>query len=267
MTITGGENFPSSTPSPEPYLHDNRLLSGGDDMRGICWVAVALFMTLCVRAEAAFVDGVEEFNGTSVDETTWVRHYWGNGAATVSNGYLDFTGQYQLATKSLTLGVGDTLSARVMLKARSSSGTSVELGLTDTPTDPRSGWWAMVDLSNTIQGESNFHFFTGGNNVSYGDTAFVMSNNVGSWYRLRLRRNSVSNYTIDLLTDSESLIHSTNRTFAGLPDRTYAFIGLGPTASFDWVAVPEPTAIAALACGGVLLLSRRPLRWPRNISR
>jgi len=136
----------------------------------MCWVAVALLLTVCVPAVAGFVNGVEEFEGTSVDETTWVPHYWGNGAAAVSNGYLDFTGQYELATKSLTLGVGDTLSARVMLKARSSSGTSVELGLTDTPADPGSGWWAMIDLSNTIQGESDLHFFTGGNNVSYGDT-------------------------------------------------------------------------------------------------
>lgn len=235
-------------------------------MRGRCWVVIALFMTVCARAEAGFVDGVEDFNGTSVDETTWVPHYWGNGAATVSNGHVDFTGQYQLATKSLTLGVGDTLSARVMLTAPSEFGTVVEMGLTDTPTDPGAGWWAMVHFMNTNGGESDLDFFTGGNNVSHGDTPFVMSNNVGSWYRLRLRRNTSSNYTIDLLTDSESLIHSTNRTFAGLPDRTYAFIGLGPTARFDWVAVPEPTAIAVLACGGLLLLSRRPGRWPQTIS-
>src|SRR5258708_15715892 len=77
------------------------------------WIAVAIIaMVFGGPAKGQFVNGVENFNGTSVDNNTWVPYTFGNGAATVANGYLDLTGQYYLTTRMPMVGVGNTVSAR-----------------------------------------------------------------------------------------------------------------------------------------------------------
>jgi hypothetical protein len=233
-------------------------------MRRICCAAIVATIIAFVCASgtacAQFVNGVEEFNGTSFDADTWARYTFGQGSATVSNGYLDLTGQNYLGTKTLTVGVGDTISARAMLTAATSNGTIVNLGLTATPTIPFSGQHVYVELNHTIQGESDFTFFAGSNGSATG-TPHVMSNNIASWYRLQLRRTSLSDYTCELFTDAGSTIFSFNASRAGLPARAGIFIGLGPTARFDWVAVPEPGAVTWLSLV-TLLCRRRHARTP-----
>jgi len=227
-------------------------------MKGQAWVFAALFAIICGSAKAAFVNGVEDFNGTSVDGNTWVPFVLGNGAATVSNGFLDFSGQYTLATRSLTLGVGDTVSARVMLTTPSSSGTAADLGLTATPTAPSSGENIFDELINSIQGESDYIVFAGHSNTGSSLASVNMGiNNTGTWFRLSLTRDTANTFTSQLRMDDGSLMNSFDSTVTGLPDQASVFIAGGPTARFDWVAVPEPTAAISLLCGSFLLLRRR----------
>jgi hypothetical protein len=219
--------------------------------------AIALLgMLLCsASARAGFVAGIEDFNGTAVDDNTWVRFTY-SGSATVSNGYLDISGQNYLATKSLTVGVGDTIRARVMLTAASVDGTVVDLGLTSNPNGPSAGNQAFIMLLNTINGESDFTFFSGAP-PSVSGTPHVISDNIGKWYILQLTRTGTADYTSELFTDSGSLLLSVHETRTGMPPRASVFIGLGPTARFDWVSVPEPSSCCFFSGVGGLLLRRR----------
>jgi len=225
--------------------------------RRLCIAAAITAMICGGPANAQFVNGVENFNGTSVDTSTWVA-YGFSGAATVANGYLDLTGQYYLTSKMATVGVGDTVSARVMLTAPSPLGTVVSLGLTTTPNSPFSNPNVEADMINSVQGESELDFFVGRGSA----TPRRMSNNVGSWYRMQITRNTASSLTAQVLTDSGTPLVSVDSTYAGLPDQASVYIGLGPTARFDWVAVPEPTTTAIMASFGFLLVRRwRSGRW------
>jgi hypothetical protein len=223
----------------------------------LCCIVVIFIASICTSASAAFVNKVEDFNGSAVDSTTWQPYFFGNGAATVANGFLDLSGQYYLSTRSLTIGVGTPLVARVMLTAPSSFGTQLFLGLTASPSEPLSGQTVFASLNNTIQGESDFTFFNGTNGSAGSNGGGVISNNVGNWYRILLQRNSTTTFTTNLLTDSGSLVSRINSTYSGLPAQASVFVGLGPTARFDWVAVPEPTSLALTILTSAALL-RRP---------
>jgi hypothetical protein len=223
-------------------------------------IAALLMLLLCTRAHADFVNNVENFNGNSVDLNTWQPYSFGNGAATVSNGFLDFTGQSYLTTESLTIGVGIPLVARAMLTASSGSGTSINIGLTSTPSAPFTNPNIFVDLLNTIQGESDLDVFGSNSELNGG----VIPNNVGNWYRIVLLRKTSTTFTTSLFTDSGSLVASYNSTYSGLPSKASIYIGLGPTAQFDWIAIPEPCT-GLLACGTIFLISS--LRTGRRGSR
>jgi hypothetical protein len=231
----------------------------GIQMRGIfCGSAVIVLGSVLVfgaSARAAFIGGVEDFNGTTVDDNTWTRFSY-SGSTTVTDGYLDISGQNYLATKSLTVGVGDTIRARVMLTAASNDGTVLDFGLTSNPNAPFAGHQAYVTLLNSITGESDFIFFSG-SPPSVSGAPHVMSDNIGKWYILQVRRTGTADYTSDLFADSGSSLFSLQYTQTGLPPRASVFIGVGPTARFDWVAVPEPNATGVLVGSGWLLLRRR----------
>jgi PEP-CTERM motif len=221
----------------------------------LCSIAAAIFIAAnCNSTRAAFINNVEDFNGTSVDSTTWKPFFFANSAATVSNGYLDLSGQYYLATSSLTIGVGTPLVARVMLTSPS---TELFLGITATPNNPQLGQNAYASLDNFGTGDSEFGFYRGTNGGS-GAPIFI-SYNVGSWYRILFQRNTLSTYTTSLFTDSGTLVTSVNSTYSGLPAQAAVFMGLGPAARFDWVAVPEPAslALAMLASAAFLHRSKR----------
>jgi hypothetical protein len=116
-------------------------------------------------------------------------------------------------------------------------------------------------LLNSIDGESDFTVFAGSFGSATG-TPNTMSNNVGNWYRLQLRRTSLASYRCELFTDSGTQLFAIDKTVGGLPARAYVFIGLGPTARFDWVSVPEPTTVATLACGAAAQLRQRRKKLP-----
>ena len=77
---------------------------------------------------------------------------------------------------------------------------------------------------------------------------------------MQITRNTASSFTAQVLTDGGASLVSVDCTMAGLPDRANIYIGLGPTARFDWVAVPEPTTVAIMACCGFLLARLNCLR-------
>jgi hypothetical protein len=244
----------------------NVHLFGAFRMKSRCFqrsgIAALLLLLVCTRAQADFVNNVENFNGTSVDLNTWEPSSFGDGAATVSNGNIDFSGQYYLATRSITIGIGTPVVARVMLTASSSFGTSVDLGLTANPANPFSSPSIDVKLLNTIQGESDLIDFNGTNGSGIGGG--VIPNDVGNWYRIVFLRTTSTNFTTSLFTDSGSLVTSFNSTYSGLPNQATLYIGGGPTAQFDSVAIPEPCT-GLLACGTIFLLTS--LRTGRRGSR
>src|SRR3954463_10828936 len=97
-----------------PFFMCYRLDPGGQTMRTrTLWTCIALIAGLCASARGQFVGGGENFNGTDVDSNTWTPYSFGAGSVTVAGGFADFHGQYYLSTRTLTVGVGDVVTARV----------------------------------------------------------------------------------------------------------------------------------------------------------
>lgn len=220
------------------------------------WISATIIISTYGNAQAAFVDGVEDFIGTSVDDITWAQSSpSGNGSATVSKGYLDLKGQYCLGARQFTLGVGDTVTARAMFTEYSSNGTLITLGLTTTPDFPAFGQNVTVGLVHGFQGESAFIAGGGDIHSGIGLGSVEMTYNIGTWYNINLRRDTLSNYSAVVLTDSGSPSYGISFIYEGLPSQASVYIGVGPTARFDWVAIPESPATCLVWGGFMLLLS------------
>lgn len=224
----------------------------------LLWVPACTLGLACAVGRAAFVNGVEQFEGTALDTNTW-QSKPASFAGAVANGFLDLTGNYDLIAKPLLLAPGTTVSARVMLTAANSSGTAVTIGLTATPAAPESGQHVFAELLNTIQGESDFISFAGTNNSAGGKGGGTMSTrNVATWYLMTFSRPTSTTFTSSLYSDAGTLLYTHSFTYVGLPDTASLYIGNGPTARFDFVAIPEPTMAGVAAAGaGALLLRRR----------
>ena len=247
------------------------------------WVAIrwafliAVGGLLVLPAKAAFVNGVERFDGTSLDLSTWERYdpavstFSQNDALTISgNGsYSDYT------TKSITVGIGQRVSAEVTLNVPPETSTIYAAALllttnsggtgTDTFHDFRY-FGCRVVFGNAQSSDARFFQALYGDPQGYGFSTEGEGIPVaGTTYILSVARVARAQIEISASTSDRTLIFT---YAAALPEpppddlfislhRTNLRFFLNDSATFDNVtitAVPEPALTAT--CFATLLLVR-----------
>ena len=216
-------------------------------------------------ASAEFVNEVERFNGTTLDLVTWEAYrpstFSQNDALIITNPGLQIS---DYTTRNVTVGVGDTVSAKVRLDDFSTSGGSVfgfvSLLLTDNSAGDTGSFFSDNEHSgirlglSTISGPE-----ISVNNGPSGQRIHQFSSPIlGETFILELERVDANNVRYAGYELDGTLIAEITRV-ADLPDQAFVGLASNGTAWFDDVSVPEP-ASATLLCGLMLAASRRRRR-------
>ena len=218
-------------------------------------------------SEAAFVNGVERFDGTAFDTTTWEQRYNNsNGGISQNNALtLDATdGTYErgYVTRSLQVGVGGFVRADVTFDQIAGTGSTGDyFGLylgTKTSTLINALDTAAIGLQTDA----------GGNSVSAevwhngGGLGIIMLHHaqpIGTTYTYEIDRIS-STSALFTITDNLGAVASMTLAFANTPDNLYIELVATPSVkvTFDNVAiVPEPSTWALSVTSGILVLVNR----------
>jgi hypothetical protein len=248
-------------------------------MRRLFLAVLAIALSLVVEtdgARAAFVNGVERFDGTSLDLTTWERAnpaaaFTQNGALTISGdgNYSDYT------TRGVTVGIGERVTADVALTAPQIQGTIFAAALllttnsggtsTDTFGDSRYLGCQIVFDSTKTPPSAHFEALAGGPS-NYGFVRRAEGRPTsGEVFHLSIAWVSQQQWDVSASAADETPIftfslvspdpvppdglyvslHRTNLTFNG-----------NCSATFDNVTItPEPTSV--LVAGGMYVLGCR----------
>lgn len=237
-------------------------------MRSLVIVSVFCAFAAAPLAPAAFIGGIESFNGTTKDAATWEER---NGAGISQNDllHLDVDGgipgitQADYNTISQTVGVGEKVRVTVTPLSANSSGAAALILTTNSqgtavrPLDDSrylavfygNSNDAILALTKDQATETNAP-------ISNGDHP----NNVGYIYEIE-RVSSTSASMRVFLADGVTQLGSTiTPTFAGVPDNlTIALYANQINVTFDEVtitAVPEPASLAGLAMAALLIRRR-----------
>lgn len=218
-----------------------------------------------------FVNGVESFDGTVKDTTTWHEHLLNPGPSHISqndNVTLDFDGS-EYVTKTLTAAVAEPVSVELLSISESSkpfAGKSASLYLTTNTKDYDKG---IYFDSHYIYIEYNYsfdhyHFIAGYGGDGHGtgqwfgtDTPAPISE---SPYRLQIERTSSDSAYFSAYYSNGDLIDGTTLNFSGIPTDLHIGLrtGAGFSATFDNVRiVPEPGTILLLGLGTFFIRTKR----------
>jgi hypothetical protein len=238
---------------------------------GICfWLVVVL---LPAGADAAFINGRENFAGTVIDTATWSISI---PRATQNNGLtIDTisTGDFADATSTFPLGLGSTVRVAATVDGRgppSSGGGNVFVALTSNSyTGPFASF--IADDAYMYIAETSFGFiaFEGRQGSAGGLTISNQQAAVGQTYIYEITRNSHTSATFRVYDAYNQLIGSVTdntlgTTFANgfsIPDQLYiALYDQSCAATFHYVEIPEPSTLCLGLSALPLILLRRSRR-------
>ena len=225
--------------------------------------ALLLLSIATPPAHAAFVNGVERFEGPSLDTNTWefyrrtgISHRADGLNLRIPSGANDYT------TRAVTVGVGGFVQADVRLNAYLAPPGIVGLfglylttnsgGTADT-TDSDSEYLALV---NTDYFDNIVAWHTDGVPI----TGYAIVDNaqpVGSTYRYRITRESHNTARYEVF-EGERLLGALTRTFVEVPDDLFVSISASAVdiTVRNVVVIPEPSSL-----GGAICLASLLLRW------
>lgn len=228
----------------------------------ICVAVVAISVVVTKSATAAFVNGVETFDGTTLDTTTWQPYSTGTASIT-QNDRLSLSGLISgdaadYTTRNVTIGIGQGVRVDFEIPANSTA-TRARLYLTNNSEgDTASLFDDTQNLSVSFSPErGTFFYFEGGSGGTF--TSAGLANQP---YQMELLRVASDQLRYSAYQADGTLINSIERTLAGTYDDEL-FIGLGiagpeSTLIFDNVTIiPEPTSAGLLFLGCVGLFARR----------
>lgn len=220
-------------------------------------IAITLLLTSTCSLQADFVDGVETFDGTTLDTVTWESH----AIDTISqNDELIFTNPRLRVTEHVTrlFGIrsGERVQAEVTLDSYSTAGGSVKgfaaLVLTDNLSGS-SNWFVgddnyaaleLSDSTNVLGSQIVASSQAGGPIIhNFGPTGTIL----GQTYLLELERLNAIDVRYAAYELDGSLIAETTRALA-LPNEAFISLTSNGSARFDNVTVvPEPASTMVLA--------------------
>jgi hypothetical protein len=216
---------------------------------------------------AGFSGGIDTFNGTTLDTSTWETF-----KAVPNEGYVDQNNQLNInsnrfgnpieyTSRFATVGIGGSVTtdvtipanARAVLALDSNSGGTTNYIAFDS---------ALIVMNFDPGGPIAAWTGSNGNNSAASSVANVPGGQ-GS-FKFRLSRTGAGTATAEAFSSTMTLLGSANLSFAGFPnDLHVSFVGENGTVSFDNVTlggnfnVPEPACLAVLAPILVLGLRRR----------
>jgi hypothetical protein len=235
----------------------------------VAFCAPLLLLLIAAPAGAEFVNGVERFDGTTLDLGTWVPF---NRTGMSQSGALTINlpdRSTDLTTRSLTAGVGDMVQVDVRVNAYNAAAGDVGVCGLYLTNDSR-GTTATADLDSqflsvfNIQQEVILVSHTGGDPPGDAPNLLGHDQPVGATYIYRITRLASGSARFEVL-EGDAVLGAVTRQFQGVDDELHVSLyASGINATFDNVVVtPEPGAISVFAAAaGTLLLRRR--RGPRG---
>lgn len=230
-------------------------------------MVVALFLAavwVC-PAGAAFVSGVETFDGTVKDTTTW-EEFTDTGTSISQDDTLEIsafdsgTGA-DYTTKTQTVGVGEKVRYEVVITSANGSGSRVVLGLTNNS----GGTSARVDDDeyriSFVWLDRDLVDVQAGNLVQdFNDYRLVHHLNETIFFEIERLTSNTARFS--MYDASENAIGSSmtlDFTGVSVPDDLYVFVKAGKTVTeFDNITItPEPGTLSLIGLGGLGLLLRK----------
>lgn len=233
-------------------------------MRKVMLGTFVAWLLVCVPIQAAFVGGVETFDGTTLDNVTW-QAYAAPGTTIGQNDALTISalggtkGDY--TTQSLQIGIGQSVSVEVtpvqggyygltgVFLTNNSGGDSARM-----VDDTKFVGLVWANFQNRIMGYMNDEGAESYSTVQSSDHP------ENSTYVYKIDRISTSQTDLSVWTTSGSQIGSTvSMDTSALPTDLYAALYVGDAvASFDNVTVvPEPVSIIMVGMGVCMAACRR----------
>lgn len=222
------------------------------------------------HALAVFVNGVERFDGTVKDTTTWEEYAkYGSVVSQDNQLILDAvpSNTMDYTTKNVMVGIGETISVElishpegvaesILYLTTNSEGTNVFTAIDSHYLYIEYSYWPPLD---------EFHFVAGsGGSGSGGGIVFDKDTpppSPGNPYILQIERTSSTSAIFSAFTSDMTLIGSQFLPFTDVPDRLFISLStwseLGNPAIFDNVTIiPEPATLLLLTMGVLVLKSR-----------
>ena len=210
----------------------------------------AVMALLVNTSSGAFINGVEQFDGTTLDATTWTPSIPASSTITQNN-ELIITGPARYTTNGIAIKVGDTVSADVKILVNS-TGASTEAHF--TLVNPGVDEWSFAYSG----GRSAFYLFHFTPPGGGGSGWFSYSHNTSA-FTLQMQRLSSTSLQIAAISGGAQLFSNTINTGAMANDLSIslALRGSGQI-SFDNIRIiPEPSTAALIAMGVLTLCATR----------
>lgn len=228
-------------------------------------------------AHAAFVDGVETFDGTTLDTATWEQLNLVDPTRLTQDDAIRLNGSFpggwiDYVTREQQVGVGQSLRADITLN---DIGGSVYLILTNNSTGTGGGIGGITIQDTALLGvfltaNTDVGAQVGGSGSTTGQVLREGSTPLGEAFTYEIARldSTSARYSIlDLAT--KTTLFTQTLSFGGIPDNLFIALAVnGGDATFDNVAIraigdgpviPTPAAVGAgmLLLGGLITRRRR----------
>ncbi|MEM7626188.1 MAG: hypothetical protein AAF333_11380 [Planctomycetota bacterium] len=214
---------------------------------------------------AAFVDGAETFDGTTLDTATWQPYTEPVGAITQDDRLIlsrDLSGRVDYVTRDVAVGIGQGVRVDFeILEGIDEGSVEAQLYLTNN---------SAGDTAATFFDSRNLAFFySSGRRAFFGRELGSGSGSIGfgtepAPFTLEILRLASDTVRFAAYREDGGLIGAQTRTLElDFPDELFVGVGIGNTAAviaFDNVAiVPTPGTGGLLALAGLALWRRRGL--------
>lgn len=244
---------------------------------GLIPAVVFLSMLVVASARGAFVNGVEAFDGTAKDLTTW-EQYPSSGSGFSQNGALSITGagDRDYTTRMVTISAGQRVTAEVRIDAPQETNTIYRAALLlttnsngttkDSIFDSRVLGCQVTLTDPSAQSTGRYFESISGGNGGVGIKRFADGTPVsGQTYLLSVQRDSTTDFQVSaslmdgtlLFNDSYSFPAPDVGMYIALHHTSYRFY-FDSVSTFDNVTItPEPSIFVAFLVLSLVCVSRR----------
>jgi hypothetical protein len=247
----------------------------------------AIFLTFAVSsASGAFIDGVERFDGTVKDLTTW-EQYPASGSGITQNDALNITGSgnRDYTTRSVAVGIGQRVTAEVTVTTPAETDTIYQAALLlttnstgttkDSFFDSRFLGCQITFQDPSAQSTGRYFESIAGGNGGYGSKRFADGVPVsGATYLLSIQRDASTTFQVSasfgegmlIFNDSFSYPAPDGGLYVSLHHTSLRFF-FDSTSTFDNITItPEPNWNAVfLSLCALTLINRDSHLFPRSL--